>query len=141
MADDFDTQHKVEAYKSMINISIEAFKYLALLDGGGVITLLNFVLNSKKSVSGLPIILPTALFAAGLLLCGISMMSAYGMAMKVMAINSWIGWPKKVSIYSGSITAHQLSEPISTSIYRPSGGRPLVNLSNAGRSSSQTTRS
>jgi len=22
-------------------------------------------------------------------------------AMKVMAINSWIGWPKKVSIYSG----------------------------------------
>jgi hypothetical protein len=60
------------------NISIEAFKYLALLNGGGVITLLNFVLNSKKSVSGLPIILPTALFAAGLLLCGISMMSAYG---------------------------------------------------------------
>jgi hypothetical protein len=131
-----------------------------------VITLLNFVLNSKKSVSGLPIILPTALFAAGLLLNIIAICegnrapivddpwrsrdtihrlvssllcsanstfkATRSVAMKVMAINSWIGWPKKVSIYSGSITAHQLSELMSTSIYRPSGGRPLVTLSNAG---------
>jgi len=30
--------------------------------------------------------------------------------MKVMAINSWTGWPRKVSISSGSITAHTQSE-------------------------------
>lgn len=35
MADaDFQQQHKLETYKSMVTISLEVFKYLALLNGG-----------------------------------------------------------------------------------------------------------
>jgi hypothetical protein len=34
MSSSFNDDHQIETYKSMITISIEAFKYLALLNGG-----------------------------------------------------------------------------------------------------------
>jgi hypothetical protein len=43
--------------------------------------------------------------------------------MKATGTNSWTGWPKKVSIYNGSITDHQQSEPISISILVQNGGQ------------------
>ena len=77
MADDFDTQHTVETYKSLITISIEGFKYLALVNGGAVVTLLNFALNAKKTGNAADLVMPTAWFVAGLLSCGLSLIFSY----------------------------------------------------------------
>lgn len=40
--DNFADQHKIETYKSMIVISIEAIKYLAVLNTGAALSLLTF---------------------------------------------------------------------------------------------------
>jgi len=58
---------------------------------------------------------------------------AESVVMKVTAPNE-DRMAEEGSICNGSITAAKQSVPTSTLIYRPSGGRPLVNLSNAGRS-------
>jgi hypothetical protein len=59
-----ETQHQVETHKGVVSLATEAFKYLALANGGGAVVLL-----SKAS---LPTFAATALgaFAVGLLACG-----------------------------------------------------------------------
>jgi hypothetical protein len=43
MSNDFLHEHKVETYKSLITISLEAFKYMALLNGGAAAGMLTTV--------------------------------------------------------------------------------------------------
>lgn len=58
MSDDFNTQHKLETYKSMVTISIEAFKYLSLLNSGVVIAFLTFANGVAQRTSHMPLIQP-----------------------------------------------------------------------------------
>lgn len=69
--------HKTETYKSMIAISMEGFKYLALLNGGaaaGMLTTFDRLANVISLVG-----LKTAIFwfVAGLILDGVAVFSSY----------------------------------------------------------------
>ncbi|WP_197330141.1 hypothetical protein [Ralstonia syzygii] len=48
---EFDRQHKIETYKSMVSISVEAFKYLALLNGGAAAGMLAAADKVVKCIS------------------------------------------------------------------------------------------
>lgn len=73
-------QRLTETFKSLITISLEAFKYLALVNGGGVVALLSFAGNLASKGLVVPT-LPTTIAAGsmllGLALCGVAMLSAY----------------------------------------------------------------
>jgi uncharacterized membrane protein YedE/YeeE len=45
MADDWQSQHKAETYKSLITISVEVLKMLALVNGGAAIAVLTYLGN------------------------------------------------------------------------------------------------
>ena len=61
-----ETQHQIETHKGVLSLATEAFKYLALANGGAAVVLL-----SKPT---LPMFAGTALaaFAVGLMACGVA---------------------------------------------------------------------
>jgi hypothetical protein len=78
MTQDFDTQHQIETYKSLITISIESFKYIALVNGGAAIALVSYVTNALQKTGHVPDArLPMGFFLAGLVCCGFTMMFSY----------------------------------------------------------------
>ena len=58
MSEDFNTQHQLETYKSMVTISIEVFKYLSLLNSGVVIAFLTFANGVAERTHHMPHIQP-----------------------------------------------------------------------------------
>lgn len=74
---EFDRQHKIETYKSMISISVEAFKYLALLNGGAAAGMLA---AADKMVKILPLCslrFTLACFVVGLVADGLALFLSY----------------------------------------------------------------
>ena len=74
---EFQRQHRIETYKSMISISVEAFKYLALLNGGAAAGMLA---TSERLVKILPLLslrVTLACFVAGLVFDGLALFLAY----------------------------------------------------------------
>ncbi|AQW30532.1 hypothetical protein B0B51_11535 [blood disease bacterium A2-HR MARDI] len=78
MADaEFDRQHKIETYKSMISISVEAFKYLALLNGGAAAGMLAGADKLVKILPLCPLRFTLACFVVGLLADGLALFLSY----------------------------------------------------------------
>jgi hypothetical protein len=74
VADDINQQRWLETYKSLINISIEGFKFLALANGGAAVALLAY-LGNRSPPGGM--VCPIVAFALGVAACGVSMLCAY----------------------------------------------------------------
>jgi len=78
MAGDFNQERLTETYKSLINLSIEGFRYLALINGGAVVALLTYLGNVTKNGGNIPdVSCPMLFFLLGLLSCGFAMFFAY----------------------------------------------------------------
>lgn len=78
MAADFSQDRLTETFKSLITLSIEGFRYLALVNGGAVVALLAYLGNVAKNGTPVPD-LTSALtgFLVGLVACGIALFAAY----------------------------------------------------------------
>jgi hypothetical protein len=78
MSQDFETQHKVETYKSLIQISLEALRFLALVNGGAAIALINYITSGLQKTGHAPDArLPMGFFLGGLVCCGVAFFSSY----------------------------------------------------------------
>jgi hypothetical protein len=78
MAGDFNQERLTETYKSLITLSVEGFRYLALINGGAVVILLSYLGNTAKNeIHGPNLAIPILLFLGGLASCGVAMLFAY----------------------------------------------------------------
>jgi hypothetical protein len=69
-------EYKNETYKSLIQISLEGFKYLALINGGASVALVTYLTQAAPNAR-LDVTSPMACFLAGLVFCGLSFFFAY----------------------------------------------------------------
>ena len=75
----------METYKSLISISVEGFKYLALINGGAAVALLAFLGNLTKNGKPAPALhWPMLWFLIGLAACGAAMFFAYATQLKLL---------------------------------------------------------
>jgi hypothetical protein len=73
MGPDIQKEHALETYKSLIQISVEGMKLLALLNGGAAVALLAYLGNVAGKGSQTPDMrYPMGFFLAGLVLCGLA---------------------------------------------------------------------
>ena len=78
MPPDISKEHAVETYKSLIQISVETMKLLALLNGGAVVALLAYLGNvSGKGASVPDMRFPMGCYIAGLVSCGLTFFLSY----------------------------------------------------------------
>lgn len=78
MAGDFNQERLTETYKSLITLSVEGFRYLALINGGAVVALLAYLGNVAKGGGPVPNLgAPLLWFLVGLVACGVAMAFAY----------------------------------------------------------------
>jgi hypothetical protein len=78
MTDSFIQERLTETYKSLITLSVEAFRYLALINGGAIVALLTYLGNAAKNSDNTPDLgMPLLWFIVGLVACGIAMAFAY----------------------------------------------------------------
>jgi hypothetical protein len=79
MAENLAQEHWIETYKSLITLSLEAFRFSALANGGSAVALLAYLGN----VAGKPDVIvpnmscPMLAYLFGLLLCGIAVLFGY----------------------------------------------------------------
>lgn len=85
--------HKQETYKSMVSISVEAFKYLALLNGGAAVGVLTAFDRLTKWIPACSLQVAMACFIAGLLLDGVAMFCSY--LTQLTLYGEDMGWNKK----------------------------------------------
>ncbi|WP_256081054.1 hypothetical protein [Massilia sp. YIM B04103] len=69
--------HRIETYKSMITISVEVFKYLALLNGGAAAGMVATLDKLAKLLDGWALKAAVGLFVAGLFFDGVAMFCSY----------------------------------------------------------------
>ena len=69
--------HAQETYKSMISISVEGFKLLALLNGGAAAGMLAAFQNLAKSIPPSKLQISIGFFAAGLVFVGVAFLFSY----------------------------------------------------------------
>lgn len=78
MATDFKQERLTETFKSLVTLSVEGFRYLALINGGAVVTLLAYLGNVTKNGLPMPNLQCALLFfLLGLAACGVAMVYAY----------------------------------------------------------------
>lgn len=71
-------EKSLSTYNSLISISIEGYKFLALINGGALVAMLTFIGNMKvKCVLNGNHFIPFYFFSWGLFLCGLSMAVGY----------------------------------------------------------------
>ncbi|MEQ1662196.1 MAG: hypothetical protein ABL877_05830 [Thiobacillus sp.] len=76
MTDHYVAERLTESYKSLVTLSVEAFRYLALINGGAIVALLAYLGNTKDGEApelGVPLLW----FIVGLVACGFAMAYAY----------------------------------------------------------------
>ncbi len=84
MTSDPLSEHRIETYKSLIQISVEGFRLLALLNGGAAVALLAYLGNiAAKGMPGPDVRWPLACFLLGLVLCGLSFFGSYYTQLKL----------------------------------------------------------
>jgi hypothetical protein len=77
----------VEAFKALVVIPIEAFKYLALVNGGAAVALLTFMgSRAKENCAYPPVGSALAWFVAGLVICGLGLSAFYMFKLSVFDI-------------------------------------------------------
>ena len=75
---DIRKEHAIETYKSLVQISVEGMKLLAILNGGAVVALLAYLGNVTAKTGASPDMrAPMAFFLAGLLLIGLAFLGSY----------------------------------------------------------------
>jgi hypothetical protein len=75
---DIRKEHAIETYKSLVQISVEGMKLLALLNGGAAVALLAYLGNvTAKTGSPPDMRVPMVFFLAGLLLSGLAFLGSY----------------------------------------------------------------
>ena len=85
MATDRSDQHWLETYKSLITLSIEAFKFAALANGGAAVALLAYIGNVAAKCGNPPDMRRAmASFLAGLCALGFSMLCSYLTQLKLL---------------------------------------------------------
>jgi hypothetical protein len=72
-----DKERAVETYKSLIQISVEGFKLLAVLNGGAAIALLAYLGNTAGRTKAPDMRFPMSCYVAGLVLCGLAFVASY----------------------------------------------------------------
>jgi uncharacterized membrane protein YidH (DUF202 family) len=78
MSPDISKEYAVETYKSLIHISVEGMKLIAVLNGGAAVALLAYLGSVASKGSAVPDMRwPMALFIFGLLLCGLAFLFSY----------------------------------------------------------------
>ena len=73
-----EDEHAVETFKSLVQISLEGLKLLALLNGGAVVALLAYMGNIAGK--GLPVpslFIPMLCYVTGLLFCALAFLFGY----------------------------------------------------------------
>lgn len=75
---DTEHDHWLETYKSLVTISIEGFKFLALANGGAAVALIAYLGNvAGKGVPTPDMRYPMLAFLIGLGFCALSMLFSY----------------------------------------------------------------
>lgn len=69
--------HRIETYKSMISISTEGFKYLAVLNGGAAAGMLATIDKLRTAIEHLALQKALLFFVAGLVLNGFGIATSY----------------------------------------------------------------
>lgn len=78
MTPDIQKEHAVETYKSLIQIALEGFKLLAVLNGGAAVALLAYLGNVAGKGAAVPDMrLPMGAFLFGLVFCGLCFITSY----------------------------------------------------------------
>lgn len=89
---DIQKEHAIETYKSLIQISVEGMKLLALLNGGAAVALLAFLGNLVGKNNSMPDMrCPMAFFLIGLVFCGLCFVTSY--LTQLTLYNESMGWP------------------------------------------------
>lgn len=95
MPPDIHKEHAVETYKSLIQISVEGMKLLALLNGGAAVALLAYLGNVASKCGPVPDMRFSMIyFLAGLVLCGLCFVTSY--LTQLALYNEAIGPPPKM---------------------------------------------
>lgn len=77
MTIEYQRQHLLETYKSLIAISVEGFKYFALVNGGAIVVMLGSMTSIARLVPMESIQAAIAWFAAGAFAAGLAMVCSY----------------------------------------------------------------
>ena len=78
MPPDISKEHAVETYKSLISISVEGMKLLALLNGGAAVAILAYLGNALGKTTPIPDMRGAmAGYLSGLFLCGVAFFASY----------------------------------------------------------------
>lgn len=86
MAENQSQLHWMETYKSLITLSIEAFRFSALANGGAAVALLAYLGSVASSSDSVAINLscPMMAYISGLVLCGLAVLFAYLTQLKLL---------------------------------------------------------
>jgi hypothetical protein len=78
MLQDFTKEHAIETFKSLIQISVEGMKLLALLNGGAAVALLSYLGTFPRNGELIPDMrYPMGWFLFGLVCCGLAFIASY----------------------------------------------------------------
>ena len=92
---DISKEHAIETYKSLISISMEGLKLLALLNGGAAVALLAYLGNVVgKGAHVIDMRLPMVCYVAGLMLCSLAYCASYVTQLRLY--NESVGRPSGV---------------------------------------------
>ena len=85
MDTDISKDHWLETYKSLVTLSVEGFKFIAIANGGAAVALLAYLGNVAGKGGATPDMrCPMAAFLAGLLACGLAILFAYLTQLKLL---------------------------------------------------------
>lgn len=92
MPPDIEKEHAIETYKSLIQISVQGLKLLAVLNGGATVALLAYLGNVAGKRMPVPDMrLPMACYVVGLAFCGFAFVASY--LTQLVLYNETVGNP------------------------------------------------
>jgi hypothetical protein len=115
MTTDTTSEHWLETYRSLINLSIEGFKFSALVNGGAAVALLAYLGDVAGKGAVTPDMrCPMAAFLTGLAACGCALLFSYFTQLKLLNelsrsneptfSHSWVLWTA-VGLFACSLAA------------------------------------